>query len=204
MVETQTRTVAHVFANYRDEVERGGKTRTIARSAKRGQQVTLSAAEAERLDSLGALVPKGEDGADLFNPHTAAAELRDRILSAATTRAEGLAAALPAQLTVSPPSLGVAPVGDVVTGDTGGDPVQPPGVVTPLSGVGDAVSIDVAEAGPGQIADHIRDEKLNASDTVALAGDDPALAAKVLEAEQLAHGGDARSTVVGPLEKIAG
>jgi hypothetical protein len=43
---------------------------------------------------------------------------------------------------------------------------------------------------------------LNAPDTVALAGDDPAQARKVLEAEQIAQGGDGRATVVGPLEKV--
>jgi hypothetical protein len=44
---------------------------------------------------------------------------------------------------------------------------------------------------------------LNAAQTVALAGDDPAQARKVLEAEALAQGGDSRSTVTGALEKIA-
>jgi hypothetical protein len=43
---------------------------------------------------------------------------------------------------------------------------------------------------------------LNASETVALAGDDPAQAQKVLEAEQLAQGDDGRSTVIEPLRKI--
>jgi hypothetical protein len=52
------------------------------------------------------------------------------------------------------------------------------------------------------LAGHLKAEKLNAADTVAIAGDDPALARKVLEAERSAQGGDPRATVEGPLQKI--
>lgn len=183
MAESQgsTRTVAHVFANYRTLVERGGKVRTIARSGKRGQQITLAPDEEARLDELGALVPQDEEGNDLFDPFRAVADLQDRVLSQATTRAEGLLPAAEAQASIPPPASGA---------------------VTPLAGTGDDVTLDVAEAGPAQIADHITTSKLKASDTVALAGEDPGLAARVLEAERLAHGSDARSTVEGPLQKI--
>ncbi len=53
------------------------------------------------------------------------------------------------------------------------------------------------------LAAKIDGESLNAPATVALAGDDPARAQAVIDAEQLAHGGDGRRTVLGPLEKLA-
>jgi hypothetical protein len=52
------------------------------------------------------------------------------------------------------------------------------------------------------LAKYISDEKLNASDTVALAEGDPDRAVFVLEAEKTAHSGDPRATVEKPLERL--
>lgn len=53
------------------------------------------------------------------------------------------------------------------------------------------------------LAAMIDGESLNAPATVALAGEDPARARMVIDAEQLAHGGDGRATVLKPLERLA-
>lgn len=54
------------------------------------------------------------------------------------------------------------------------------------------------------LAAKIESEGLNAPETVALAGEDPARAQAVIDAEQLSHGGDGRATVLKPLAKLAG
>lgn len=83
-----------------------------------------------------------------------------------------------------------------------------PGSPAASSGDGElpADAPDVASTEVADLANYIDSAKegrgLNASETVALAKSNPELAAKVLEAEQVAHGGDGRSTVVGPLEKL--
>jgi hypothetical protein len=83
----------------------------------------------------------------------------------------------------------------IAAGDLTGSGQNPPGP-----------TIDVRTASVEEIARHIdqaNDGKgLNATDTVALAGDDPALAGKVLEAEVTASGGDGRTTVVEPLTRL--
>lgn len=65
-----------------------------------------------------------------------------------------------------------------------------------------------ADSAPGlsveALAAKIEAEGLNAPATVALAGEDPARAQAVIDAEQLAHGGDGRATVLKPLAKLAG
>jgi hypothetical protein len=53
-----------------------------------------------------------------------------------------------------------------------------------------------------EVSQWIESEKPNAADTVAAAGDDPATAAVVLEAESAATGGDPRASVEKPLQKI--
>jgi hypothetical protein len=53
-----------------------------------------------------------------------------------------------------------------------------------------------------EVASWIDTEKPNAADTVAAAGNDPATAAVVLEAESAATGGDPRASVEKPLQKI--
>jgi hypothetical protein len=62
---------------------------------------------------------------------------------------------------------------------------------------------DAAQADVGELSRYIDSESLNAAQTVALAEGDPELAAKVLEAERAAQGGDARATVERPLSKLA-
>lgn len=61
---------------------------------------------------------------------------------------------------------------------------------------------DVATADVQALAAYIDGQNLTAKDTVALAGGDATLAAKVLEAEALAQGGDGRKTVTDPLGKL--
>lgn len=63
---------------------------------------------------------------------------------------------------------------------------------------------DPATADVGELAQYIDANNLNAAQTVALAGDTPEGASKVLEAERTASGGDGRSTVVKPLTAKAG
>lgn len=72
---------------------------------------------------------------------------------------------------------------------------------------GEGGEFDASTAEPDEIAAHIEESNLNVADTVALAGDDPDTAGKVLEAEeQLAeeNGTDPRTGVVDRLEKIIG
>lgn len=63
-------------------------------------------------------------------------------------------------------------------------------------------SLDIATADAPAIAEWIKSTKPNAQETVALAGTDADLARKVLEAEDLSHGGDGRTTVKVPLQGI--
>jgi hypothetical protein len=62
---------------------------------------------------------------------------------------------------------------------------------------------DVTTADVADIAVYIDDNNLNASQTVALAGGTVEGARKVIEAEQVASGGDGRKSVIEPLTKIA-
>lgn len=61
---------------------------------------------------------------------------------------------------------------------------------------------DARAADAGELAAYIDSADLNAAQTVSLAQGDPALAPKVIEAEQVSAGGDGRKTVIGPLEKL--
>lgn len=61
---------------------------------------------------------------------------------------------------------------------------------------------DVAAVSVSELSDYITAAKPNAQATVELAAGDAGLAAKVLEAEDLSHGGDGRVTVVKPLQAI--
>lgn len=70
----------------------------------------------------------------------------------------------------------------------------------------EAAAFDVATAGVDEIVEYLREKKPTAKETVALAGGDPDIAQRVLDAElALAsdEGGDPRKSVVDPLEKIA-
>lgn len=82
--------------------------------------------------------------------------------------------------------------------DGGSTPATSGSTDTPGPGTFDVASADVAA-----IAKAIDSQNLNAGQTVALAQGDPNLAAKVLEAERTASGGDGRSTVVKPLKRLA-
>lgn len=64
-------------------------------------------------------------------------------------------------------------------------------------------TFDTASASVEDVARHIQEKNLNASATVALARNDAALAVKVVQAEKLSAGGDGRTTVTAPLEKLA-
>lgn len=67
----------------------------------------------------------------------------------------------------------------------------------------EAPSIDVAAASDEELAAHIADQKLNVSDTVGLAGDNPELAEKVLAAESSATGGKPRKGVEDDLRSLS-
>lgn len=84
----------------------------------------------------------------------------------------------------------VAPAPDA----TGTDPARGGGPTAP----------DPLTATTEDLAAYIEAQDLNAADTVALAQGDPGRAQAVLEAEQLAQGGDGRKTVAEPLSKLAG
>lgn len=69
--------------------------------------------------------------------------------------------------------------------------------------VQDTLPPEVGSASVEDLAKYITAARLTGPQTVELAADDPVLAAKVLEAEDLAHGGDGRGNVKEPLAKIA-
>src|SRR5688572_6195741 len=69
-------------------------------------------------------------------------------------------------------------------------------------GEGDEGAPNFSEMGEFELAEHLKNEKPNVQDTVAMAGDDSDLAARILEAEGIASSGDPRSGVVDGLNKI--
>lgn len=96
------------------------------------------------------------------------------------------------------------------TGQPPGNTDQPAAVSSSSSTSRSEPSADLPDDAPdasqedvGTLAKYIDEQSLNAPQTVALAEGDPELAAKVIEAEQAAHGGDARVTVTRPLDKLA-
>jgi hypothetical protein len=72
------------------------------------------------------------------------------------------------------------------------------------SGGTPAREFDVDGATVQELAEWIRSEKPNVDDTVGLADNDPVLAEKVLEAEQVATSGSPRSGVESRLAKLIG
>lgn len=64
---------------------------------------------------------------------------------------------------------------------------------------GDEVAFDISTATDDALAGYIKGEKLSVKATIALAGDDPALANRVLAAESAANGGEPRAGVVKAL-----
>lgn len=91
------------------------------------------------------------------------------------------------------------------------------GAIEPYDGdaeVGDTVSaeeavanedgFDLSLADAAEIADYIRDKSPTVSQLVKMVGDDPELAIKVMDAEDVATDGNSRSTLVDALEKVVG
>lgn len=186
-------TIGVVFATYNDVVPSlvpGGPPRPVARSANRGQTVSIPASEAARLEALGALTTPAD-----------AQAIIDRALNPADNQPEGGGPGAPGEpLTVSPPSLGAEPTGDLTKGDTGGADVQPVSVAPgeEASGPtfdGRGADIDQAEA-------WLRSERPTAPQVVDAAHDDPEAAQTLLEAEQLVTNGDPRKTVEAGLQNI--
>lgn len=127
MAQTNKRVVQAVFANYKGVRENiAGEKREVALTAVRGQEVELTAEQEARLDALGALAPAGSTAEDV----QAAVQARSDAVHAAIRRAlnptEAVAAVIAEQASVAAPGGGVAPVGDFVTGDTGGPDTPAP------------------------------------------------------------------------------
>lgn len=86
--------------------------------------------------------------------------------------------------------------------------VNPDGGTEGVTGEGGSTSglpadaPDARDASATELAEFIDSADLNAAQTVALAQDDPDLAPKVIEAEQVSAGGDGRKTVVSRLERL--
>lgn len=199
------RQVRAVFANYRRVVQRGDETVTGMASKSRGATITdFAPGEEERLDSLGALVPKGYE--------TDPAKMEEALLDAALKRAlnslDVTAEDFGQPPSVSAPPLGQPPRGTFTQGDTGVSPedASPPefSAGTPAStSDGTLVRSDAPDVeDTAALAEFIKSERLTAPETVALAEDDPERAQYVLDAERAAHGQDPRATVEKPLQKI--
>jgi hypothetical protein len=227
--ELEARIVTALYATYQavQEDVAGNKT-VVVRTAQRGESIDLAPSEVARLEALGAIAGPGEDGATAEARREAAleqyrAERGDaEAVQAAVARAlnplDTVTDVTSPPVSVSPPSLGATPRGDVVTGDTGG-PDSPPVVTDETGAVGGVVRApegggvggvvradapDVASSSVAELSAWISEESPNGSDTVALAEGDPELAAKVLEAERAATGGDPRKGVERKLTALAG
>lgn len=159
------------------------KTVAARRVAFRGQELTvpsgLPESEEARLDRSGALYTEADFAAER------AAVARDQAIRRAGG-VEAIAAGVP--LEVPPP--------------------EPAQAEANAAGAPELPDLDTATA--EDVAAWLEEASPNAGDTVALATDPetgepvPDRAALLLEAEEIAHGGDGRSTVTDPLRKIAG
>lgn len=202
---TVDRVVIGVFATYKTPED---PPRVL--TARRGASITVTEAEAKRLDGLGTVATL--DLAGLADHERQAkldryrAERGDAEAVEAVARAVAPTDPIPdvtvPQPSVSPPGLGAAPVGTIVTGDTGGPDTPPPPEAATSAALPRADAPDIAEAPVAEIAAWISAESPNIGDTVVLAENDPALASKLLEAEQSATGGDPRKGVEDGLQKI--
>jgi hypothetical protein len=171
----------------------------VNKLATRGQVIDLVPFEARRLLDLGAVKeadePKSYDEMD-------GGELADIARSRGlAVRGSGADESVP---------LREDYINTLNAFDTGSDATVM-GVATAASGPGGVTVLgthpSVASSVPdvsdtAALAKYISDEKLNASDTVALAEGDPDRAVFVLEAEKTAHSGDPRATVEKPLERL--
>jgi hypothetical protein len=193
------REVLGVWVTYRDvRTNLLGEKIIVPETGYRGEEVELFEEDEKRLDSLGQLVPKDTG----LSAHEIAEQRLEATLARALNPVDVVPPPEPINIAVSPPSLGATPLGaegDVI--EVGG---EPGGKTTMSEGSSVAAREALRDGDSEKLAEIIRSERPNAGDTVALAGGDPDKAAVVLEAENAAHDGDGRATVVGPLEKIAG
>jgi hypothetical protein len=179
--KTSRREVLGVFVSFKALRKNAlGDERIGIVTADRGEIVDLFEDDEARLDSLDMLVPKGSSK----NAGQLAEELRQRAISRAVSfDREGFPEPIPVETPQAP------------LADRAG-----------LEPIGQDGSLEAARrAGSGDVegvAEFITAEKPNAQDTVALAGDDPGRARVVYDAENAAHGGDGRVTVLEPLQKI--
>jgi hypothetical protein len=200
---TKPHRVVGVGATYYEPVKSvgpDGKPAVILtyRMASRGECVELTEDQAERLIDLGAAKPWDEP--------LSYDEMDDAGLRAAAS-----------QRGVAVTSSGADPDQplrqDYVAALTAYDLGQDAAVLGASTVPGGVVSIGAASVPEGdgysaqgrsatEVSQWIESEKPNAADTVAAAGNDPATAAVVLEAESAATGGDPRASVEKPLQKI--
>lgn len=210
--KTVDRVVVGLFAtHYAPGTDAAGNPTTLVRTAQRGEKISVTEAEAQRLEDLGAVVDLGRE-ADADASRQAAldryrADRGDQEAVAAVARAvaptDPIVDVTTPQPSVSPPPLGVAPTGSVTTGDTGGPDTPPAAGADTSGGIVRADAPDPETASAGEIAEWISTESPNVDDTVSLASGDSDLAAKVLEAENIATGGDPRKGVESKLAPLA-
>jgi hypothetical protein len=221
MAETKTpelvkRVVTALFATYTTvRADLVGNPREVVLTADRGELIELPQIEADRLEALDAVAPEGvavhDDAArraallDAYRAERGDSEALERALARAVNPLDVQQPATSVQQSVTSPGLGAAPVGTVVTGDTGAADDQPPADTTPEGGTGAvrADAPDVRAIEVGGLAEWIKSERPNGDDTVALAEGDAELAAKVLEAERVATGNDPRKGVERKLTALA-
>lgn len=185
--EKVRRQVKAAFVGFHElVVDLAGNKQVVRRTEHRGQVIDLPKSEAERLKDH--LVPEGQE---ILGTTTEDARAALERALAPSTQGQGIPGPAPS---ISPPSLGAVPVGDVVTGDTGG-PDSPPVGQEPSPATG-------AQPGDADLEARIREDKLTVDDTVALADDDPARARRVLDAEAAANDGKPRKGVEDKLQAI--
>jgi hypothetical protein len=167
------------------------------RMAGGGERVELTEDQARRLTALGAAKPWDEplsyDEMDDAGLRAAASQRGVAVTSSGADPDQPLRQDYVAALTAYDLGQDAAVLGASTV---------PGGVVS----LGAAAVPDEGYSAQGRsatdVASWIESEKPNAADTVAAAGDDPATAAVVLEAESAATGGDPRASVEKPLQKI--
>lgn len=183
--ETAGRVVRHLSILYFEPaLSADGQKTVLVRSARRGEVIApggLADGELARLEGLRALLPEGAKPEQAEEERMAHLDL----FRGQRGDTEAMARAMERVRSQQEP---------VALQDTTG------GIVD----VSGAASDPAAAGNVGRLADHITANKLTVDDTVALAGEDPALARRVLEAERLASGGSPRTGVETGLQKIIG
>jgi len=173
---TRKRVVLGLFVTYFSPTKDflGNPNLTVL-TAPRGSEIELTEAEEKRLDSLGMLAPKHLSGEDVQR----IADQRLDIYRAERGDQEAVGRANERALMTQPPVQSAPATGGIVRSD-----------------------VDVEGWPVATLAAWISDETPNAEDTIALAEGDSLKAAKVLEAEQMATGGDPRKGVETALRKL--